>query len=135
MTQPIIGITTALDLTGEMYHGRELSFISRKYAQAIRAVGGQPVLLDANIDPRVAASLCDGIVISGGDDIDPTLYGQDVRHPADKAARARTDWERQLIDACDAYEKPILGICYGMQMIAVDLDSGCTIRGTLRRSG
>jgi gamma-glutamyl-gamma-aminobutyrate hydrolase PuuD len=117
--QPIIGITTAIDPTGEMYHGFEISYITRQYARTVRRLGGQPVLLDSNIDPMVAAKLCDGIVISGGHDIDSRLYGQEPRNEAKKAARERTDWERLLIDACDACEKPILGICYGMQLLNV----------------
>ena len=80
--QPIIGITMSVNQTGEMYHGFAINYITRDYAKAIRQAGAQPIFLDAMIDPLTAAQLCDGLVISGGHDIDPALYGQVSRTTA-----------------------------------------------------
>ena len=116
--------------------GVEYNYVRREYGIALQKTGAQPLYLDPSIDPLVAAKLCDGIVISGGEDIDPALYGQQVAGTKRQEPRMRTDWERQLIDACDEWSRPILGICYGEQLlnvhygatfhqdIAADLDSG-----------
>lgn len=120
MSQPIIGITMALDTTGGIRPDVDYSFIRREYGEQVKAVGGQPIFLDPTIDPTVAARICDGIVISGGQDIDPSFYGEkasDMAGPFEPVAR--TVWERELIDACDWANVPILGVCYGSQLLNV----------------
>ncbi|HEX7483848.1 MAG TPA: gamma-glutamyl-gamma-aminobutyrate hydrolase family protein [Candidatus Saccharimonadales bacterium] len=117
--QPVIGITMCYDNNDLINKGVEYNYVRREYSEAVRAAGGQPLFLDPGIDPLVAAKLCDGVVISGGEDIDPTLYGQTQQGSADLEPRQRTNWERQLIDACDEWSRPILGICYGEQLLNV----------------
>lgn len=117
--QPVIGITMCYDNNDLINKGVEYNYVRREYSEAVRAAGGQPLFLDPGIDPLVAAKLCDGIVISGGEDIDPVLYGQIQQGSADLEPRRRTDWERELIDACDEWSRPILGICYGEQLLNV----------------
>jgi putative glutamine amidotransferase len=117
--QPIIGITMCFDDSDLIKPGVAYNYIRREYGIALQKAGAQPLFLDPTIDPMIAAKLCDGIVISGGEDIDPTLYNQSVTGTKQQEPRARTDWERQLIDACDEWNRPILGICYGEQLLNV----------------
>lgn len=117
--QPIIGITMCFDSNDLINPGVEYNYVRREYGKVVQAAGAQPIFLDPSIDPLVAAKLCDGIVISGGEDIDPSLYNQPITGTKQQEPRTRTDWERQLIDACDEWNRPILGICYGEQLLNV----------------
>ncbi len=91
------------------------------YVEAVRAAGADPVLLPyldlSRVEPLLAR--LDGIVISGGDfDVPPEYYGEPMR-----AARgvnlARSGFEKALCTAALAQDKPLLGICGGMQMLNV----------------
>lgn len=115
----IIGVTMCIDQEDRLTEGVAYDYVRRTYGQALAQVGAQPIFLDPSIDPWVAAQLCDGIVISGGEDIDPTLYGQALQDSVVLEPRLRTDWERQLITACDEWDVPILGVCYGSQLLNV----------------
>lgn len=117
--QPIIGITMCFDSDDLIKPGVAYNYVRREYGLAVQKAGGQPLFIDPTIDPLVAAKLCDGIIISGGEDIDPSLYNQSVAGTKQLEPRTRTDWERQLIDACDEWSRPILGICYGEQLLNV----------------
>jgi putative glutamine amidotransferase len=67
----------------------------------------------------VVVSRLDGLVVSGGADVDPARYGEDP-HPSTAAWREDRDaWETALVHAADAAGLPTLGVCRGMQLMAV----------------
>lgn len=117
----LIAITMTLDPaeSDNIIPGVEYSFIRREYGEAVKRAGGEPIFVDASSDPKLVASLVDGVIISGGQDIQPEFYGETDAHCGQKEPRRRTEWERRLIDACDSYGVPILGICYGNQLLNV----------------
>lgn len=117
--KPVIGITLCLDRDGLIRKGIDYSFIRSEYGEQVKAAGGLPIFLDYTIDPEAAAELCDGIIISGGEDIDPALYGQPHAKVRVTEPLMRSLWDRQLIDACDKQGIRILGVCYGAQILNV----------------
>ena len=90
------------------------------YARAVVAAGGVPVLLPYHVECiGDYLAMCDGFLLSGGDDPDTTPYGEPV-HPAAKLLHPRRqEFETALLAALDAARHPVLGICLGMQMMAL----------------
>jgi putative glutamine amidotransferase len=97
------------------------------YAQSIEAAGGLPVLLpspsseegpDATAAREVIGRL-DGLLIAGGGDINPARYGQEAGPHVTRWYDDRDAWELALLAAAEAVALPVLGICRGMQLMAV----------------
>lgn len=91
------------------------------YVRAVLRAGGRPLLLppgEARIDDLLSGA--DGLVITGGAfDIHPSHYGQTVSARLDRVEATRTDMELALARAALAAGLPVLGICGGMQVLAV----------------
>jgi putative glutamine amidotransferase len=118
--EPIIGITLSYDDSGLIKKGVEYGFIRKEYGREVRKAGGVPIFLDESIDATTVWDICDGVIISGGQDIDPRFYGQKPSPYLGKTEpTVRTEWEREVIDECDRAGKHILGICYGSQLLNV----------------
>ncbi|MBD8537296.1 gamma-glutamyl-gamma-aminobutyrate hydrolase family protein [Plantibacter sp. CFBP 13570] len=122
---PLIGITTYLEQAQTGVWDVPASFLPKVYLDAVTDAGGIAVLLPPQpVTRAVAASVLarlDGLIVSGGADVDPGLYGQ-VAHP--RTGRPRTDrdaWEEALLTAAIDAELPFLGICRGAQLLNVAL--------------
>ncbi len=125
MSRPVIGICTALVQARWGHWDQPAALLAHSYVTAVQSAGGMPVMIppdpELEQDPDPMLDLIDGLILAGGDDIDPANYGAD-RHPetretvplrdAVELALTRRAWERDM---------PVLGICRGMQLINVAL--------------
>jgi putative glutamine amidotransferase len=115
----VIGITVSLDHGERLRAGHDYLYIKRAYAEAVARAGGAPLLISPELEPQAVAEICDGLVISGGDDIPPALYGERTGAALRQESAERIAWERQLLDCFTETGTPLLGVCYGMQLINV----------------
>jgi putative glutamine amidotransferase len=107
--RPVIGICTALTRAQWGVWDRRAALLPVSYIGAIQRAGGLAVMIPPDTElednPDQVLNVIDGLILAGGDDIDPSSYGAD-RHPLTK----HTVPERDM---------PVLGICRGMQLINI----------------
>ena len=99
--------------------GLEIDVHFADYAAAVAAAGGLPLQLTRDADVEDVADLLDGLVLSGGADVDPTLYGAAPEDGLGTLEPARDTWELALLEAVERRDRPILAICRGLQMVNV----------------
>ena len=127
---PIIGITSYLEQARTGVWDVRASFLPQVYLNGVTDAGGIAVVLppqpvSSEIAAGIIASL-DGLILSGGADVDPARYGQE---PHERTAPPRTDrdaFESELLQAAIAAELPFLGICRGAQVLNVELGGTLT---------
>lgn len=116
MPRPLIGIT--LDYCDKP--GRYM--LKYDYATAVEKAGGLPFPLpfmtDLSLIPEIVDRLA-GVVFSGGEDLDPALYGQTVHPKAEQVDPNRQRFELALMAEVEKRRTPVLGICLGSQLMNV----------------
>ena len=114
---PLIGISTCLDDRGRWKANRDYHYIDTAYASAIEAAGGTTIYLPIQRDPSSLLRSLDGLLIPGGDDLPPAHdYPPGVEF--DLAPEEQLNFDRRLLTDALQRRIPILGICYGMQLLA-----------------
>ncbi|MDD3164333.1 MAG: gamma-glutamyl-gamma-aminobutyrate hydrolase family protein [Oscillospiraceae bacterium] len=116
--KPIIGMIAAESpkLMARKY------LVNTPYIDAIIAAGGTPILIPADADAARAAEylpLLDGLLLPGGEDVTPTLYGQEPTAQVSYTLADKDQMELALVRLAAAQQKPIFGICRGMQLLNV----------------
>ncbi|HEY85636.1 MAG TPA: gamma-glutamyl-gamma-aminobutyrate hydrolase family protein [Chloroflexi bacterium] len=118
---PIIGLPCRYDTSGQ-HPGRLINAQNNAYIEAIVRAGGAPYLIPLQLEGdalRAVYNLADGILLTGGGDIDPAYYRQ-ASHPATNDIQADRDRVEISIARWAAEDnKPLLGICRGIQVMAV----------------
>ena len=90
------------------------------YLDALARAGAEPRVLEPSRDGLPAVlDTCDGVLLTGGADVDPALYADPARHPTTVIDRARDDYELALTRAALDRGLPILAICRGVQVLNV----------------
>lgn len=113
---PVIGITSSYDrVTGR-------TFLSRHYVQAVEAAGGLPVILPCLLTEKHSEPILksiDGLLLSGGVDVDPILYGEEPLPTMGDICPQRDRFELSLTKQALEEDMPIFGICRGIQLLNI----------------
>jgi putative glutamine amidotransferase len=119
-TMPVIGITTDINADA---NNEERFVVDRPYAEAVVNAGGIPLFLPTlswsrSLIRSILAKV-DGLLISGGRDIDPKLYDEEPHPKLRPMKLERTQSEMVMLEESLKRDIPVLGICGGMQLINV----------------
>lgn len=121
--KPLIGVTAYREQSQWGVWDEQADLLPAAYARSIEAAGGIAVLLPPTDDPSrdapVVVARLDGLVIAGGADVDPRCYADIADTHTEGWREDRDAWEFALLDAAAAGTIAVLGICRGMQVMAV----------------
>jgi putative glutamine amidotransferase len=119
--RPVIGLTSYLEPAKFLVWETEAVLLHRFYVDCVVAAGGIPVLLPPVSDAHDRlVSTVDGLVLTGGADVEPARYGHEP-HAATYTRPERDAFEFGLFDAARRAGKPVLGVCRGLQVMSVAL--------------
>ena len=122
MVRPLVGITTYVTPARFGVWEAESVLVPADYVNAVKRAGGRPLLVppsEDGVDETLAA--VDGLIFSGGSDLDPELYGQEPHAETVGVVAARDRAELVLLTAALARDLPVLAICRGSQVLNVAL--------------
>lgn len=116
--KPVIGLTSSC----MTYNNSELIFLQQSYLDTVRHFGGIPLLIPVSGSPEELEYLigqCDGLILTGGQDIDPAYFGETILNDTVVVTPERDKTEMLVCDLAAKRQIPMLGICRGIQMMNV----------------
>lgn len=121
--KPIIGISGSIIVDqGGMFPGYERAYVNYDYVNSVVLAGGTPVIMPMVYDEetvRRQLESVDGLILSGGHDVNPLLYGEEPNGKLGGILPKRDSFDYMLIKVAMEMKKPILGICRGHQILNV----------------
>lgn len=123
MTKPVVGISGSQMVdNGGLFPGYHRSYVNDDYVDAVVQNGGIPYIIPFNEDAAVTADQVahvDALILSGGHDVDPRNYGEEVLQKIGDVWPDRDRFDMRLLRAAEEHHLPVLGICRGAQLINV----------------
>lgn len=119
----LIGLSASLDMTSEKHwEGSARSRVNQAYVESILQAGATPLIIPVMEDEgalQAALETCQGLLLTGGQDIAPLLYGQEPRKGLGEVSDQRDRYDLALFSLARSMNLPVFGICRGMQLINV----------------
>ena len=117
----MIGLCAALERARFGVWDDDASVLSHSYMEAVQRAGGTAIMLppDPDADADQLLDVVDGLILAGGRDVDPTLYGAEPHRHTDQPRSERDRFEIALARRAMERDIPVLGICRGMQVMNV----------------
>ena len=120
MKKPLILVTTSNLMVGDMNVVR----LNHEYVDAVVKAGGVPVIVGNAFGLDELIELADGLLLTGGVDVDPALFGEEILNDSVHIDKARDAIELELIEKYWKTGKPCLAICRGLQVLNVAFGGG-----------
>lgn len=123
MSKPIIGISGSVIIDdGGIFPGYHRSYVNEDYVDSVVQNGGVPFIIPFTENDEVIKAQLDhvqGLILSGGHDVDPHLYGEEPEQKIGEIWPARDHFDTLLLKLAEEKGIPVLGICRGAQIINV----------------
>lgn len=122
MSRPLVGITTYITRAAFGVWDLDAALVPYDYVAAVERAGGRALLVPPALEgTEETLAALDGLIFSGGSDLDPELYGQEAHPETGGIVAARDAAELSLLAAALARDLPVLAICRGSQVLNVAL--------------